>query len=527
MGIETAALYVRVSSEEQVEGYSIDAQLDALREHCRIHRITIAKEYVDAGRSAKSIQGRPALQELLIDVERGRFQVVIVWKLNRLARNLKDLLQMLKIFNKYNVNLQSLTEEIKTDTAMGNFIVQMLGAAAELERAQICENVRLGVRERNRQGKWNSGNMVLGYRWNKDPKPGQPQLEIVEEEAALVRYIYGLYTDGLGLKAITNRLNKEGYRTKKGLAFGIAAVRGILTNPNYIGKIRIGSGLQQTKAEGEVQLMDGEHEPIVPQSLWDKVQSMLSKRSRPPKKTIQRHFPLTGLLKCPQCGCGMTAGHTKTYRKDGTVRQNYYYICSRFNNKGSAACRQNAVRADDIEEWFFRHVRELVTNPQLLNRVIAAVNAKRNTHRKPLEDEHKRLEKESALLESRQQRCFELFEDGHIDRESLVQRLNELREQKASLQAAHKEVKQKLIDFRLEPVDAERIRSTLKQFRELIQTAPIERQRRLLRDLFDKITLPPDRNISKAVIHCSPILQHLQLTNQTEEEPWETNNKLA
>lgn len=162
------ALYVRVSSEEQVEGYSIDGQLDVLREYCRIHNLPIFNEYVDAGKSAKSIKGRQALQELLVDAEKGRFQIVLFWKLNRLARNQKDLLQMLKIFNKNNVSAQSMTEDIKTDSAMGNFIIQMLGATAELERGQICENVKLSIHERNRQGRWNSGNMVLGYQWHKN-----------------------------------------------------------------------------------------------------------------------------------------------------------------------------------------------------------------------------------------------------------------------------------------------------------------------------------------------------------------------
>ncbi|TBL77414.1 recombinase family protein [Paenibacillus thalictri] len=526
MANDTAALYIRVSSEEQVEGYSIDAQLDALREYCRFRRITVLKEYVDAGRSAKSIEGRPALQELLHDAAQGRFQIVMVWKLNRLARNLKDLLHMLKVFNKHNVSIQSLTEDIQTDTAMGNFLVQMLGAAAELERAQICENVQLTVQNRNQQGKWNSGNMVLGYRWHKNPKQGQPQLEIVKEEAQLVRTIFEMYAGGLGLKAITNRLNAEGFKTKKGLTFCIAAVRGILANPNYIGKIRIGTSLKRTGADIEVQLVEGEQEPIIPQELWDKVQSRFGERKRSSDRTPDRAMPLTGLLKCPQCGSGMVTGRSKGYRKDGTFRLNHYYVCSSYNNRGFIACRQNAVRADDMENWFFRHVRKLVTDTGLLEHVVAAVNSKRNTDRKPLEDERRRLEKEMASFDHRQQRCFELFEDGHIDRKSFVERLNELKEQKAVLQAELKEIEEKLSDPLTESVDAERIRSALLQFRKLLQTAPIKQQRRLLRGLFDKITLPPDRNIQNAVIHCSTALQHLQLPDMGEET-WKTNNKLA
>ncbi|MGU3471881.1 recombinase family protein [Paenibacillus sp. D51F] len=527
MIIPKAVLYVRVSSEEQVEGYSIDGQLDALRERCCLNKIPIIKEYVDAGRSAKSIKGREALQKLLADAERGEFQFVYVWKLNRLARNMQDLLYMLNIFNKNNVSIESLTEEIKTDSAMGNFIVQMLGATAELERGQICENVQLGVQERNRQGRWNSGNMVLGYSWHRQPKLGQPQLEIVAEEADLVRHIFQLYADGLGLKAITNRLNREGFRTKKGLSFGIAAVRGILTNPNYIGKIRIGTSLRRSKPGIEVQLADGEQEPIVSQELWDKVQSRYRKNSRPPSKAINRPFPLTGMLKCPECGNSMIAAHTKNYNKNGTIRQNYYYICSRYSNNGAAACRTNAIRADDIEEWFFRKIRGLITTPRLLQQIAAAVNAKKDADRKPLELERKRLEKELADFENRQQRCFELFEDGHIDQRGFLERLTELKEKQMEMQADINEIQQKLSNRQMEFVQPESIRNALKQFQNMLLTAPMEQQKQLLRSLFDKISLPHDRDISKAVIHGSEQLQQLQLTGQMEEKQWKTNNKLA
>jgi len=157
-----AALYIRVSSDEQVFGFSIDAQRDALQEHCRQHNISIFKCYVEEGKSAKSIKGRPTLQQLLADAQQSHFQVVLVWKISRLARNLNDLLHILEHFNKYNVGFQSLTEDIQTDSTMGQLMVQVIGATAELERNQISDNVKLGIDERNRKGQWNSGNLVLG-----------------------------------------------------------------------------------------------------------------------------------------------------------------------------------------------------------------------------------------------------------------------------------------------------------------------------------------------------------------------------
>lgn len=517
-----AALYIRVSSDEQVFGFSIEAQLDALQVHCRQHNIPISKCYVEEGKSAKSIKGRPVLQQLLTDAQQSQFQVVLVWKISRLARNLNDLLQILEHFNKYNVGFQSLTEDIQTDSTMGQLMVQVIGATAELERNQICENVKLGIDERNRKGQWNSGNMVLGYQWHKSPQQGQSQLEVVRSEAQLVQHIFQMYADGLGLKAITNRLNATGYKTKKGLSFGIAAVRGILTNPNYIGKIRIGTSKKRIKADEVVQCVDGEHEPIIPQDLWDKVQSRYRKCSRPPTKTIKRHFPLTGLLKCPECGYSMTAAHTKNYNKNGTIRKNYYYVCSLYTNKGASACHTNAIRADDVEQWFFQQIQELVISPVVLRQIVAAVNLKRDIERMPLEHERKKLEKELAAFEKRQQRCFELFEEGHIDHIDFAGRLTELKEQQTIQQSTLKEIEQKLSNPQIDFLHTDSIQNALKQFQNMFRIATTEKQKQLLRSLFDKIILPHDRDISKSVIHGSNQLQQLQLTGQTEEEQWKT-----
>jgi len=189
----------------------------------------------------------------------------------------------------------------------------------------------------------------------------------------------------------------------------------------------------------------------------------------------------------------MTAAHTKKYNKNGTIRQNYYYVCSLYTNKGSAVCNANAIRADDFERWFFGQIQELVINPRLLKQIVVAVNAKRDKDRKPLEDKRKRLEKELASFGNRQQRCFELFEDGHIDQSSFVRRLTELKGQQTILQVALQGVEQKLSNHQMESIHSDRIHNALKQFQKMILTAPVEQQKKLLRSLFDKITLPLDR----------------------------------
>ncbi|QWU16244.1 Resolvase, N terminal domain [Paenibacillus sophorae] len=148
-----AALYIRVSTEMQAkEGFSLEAQQEALLKHCRLIGATPFKVYVDAGRSGKSITGRPAMQEMLNDAGNGCFNQVMCTHLNRLSRNMNDLLSVLEALDKHKVGLYSLKEGFEPATPIGRFALQMMGAVAELEREQIVQNVRIGMQERSRQG---------------------------------------------------------------------------------------------------------------------------------------------------------------------------------------------------------------------------------------------------------------------------------------------------------------------------------------------------------------------------------------
>lgn len=305
------AIYVRVSSEEQVNGYSIDAQLESLREYASLHQLAIYKEYIDAGFSAKSIDGRPAIQELLKDAQKGKFNHVVSWKINRISRNLEKLLKILDVFRHKQIKYVSLTEQFESDTSQGNFMLQMIGSVAELEREQISQNVRLGMRERNKQGKWNSGNNVLGYEWVSGTNRNDSYVKVVPEEAELVRLIFTLYKSGLGFKAITNQLNAEGYRTKKGKPFSICSVRGILINLNYIGKIRYTMQSNTSSNQRITEIVVGLHEPIIEQQLWDEVQTLLRYRGNSNEKKVSRFYPLSGILKCPRCGHSMVPFNVK------------------------------------------------------------------------------------------------------------------------------------------------------------------------------------------------------------------------
>ncbi|MDZ7543194.1 recombinase family protein, partial [Clostridium perfringens] len=148
--------------EQAESGYSIDEQERLLLEYCNKNDIEIYKCYSDRGISGKDIKHRPALKELLQDVEEGKVTDVICWKINRLSRKLSDVLKIVDIFEKNNVTFKSYSEPFATDTPAGKMQFQMMALIGEFERGTIAQNVKMGCMARARAGKW-GGNKVLGY----------------------------------------------------------------------------------------------------------------------------------------------------------------------------------------------------------------------------------------------------------------------------------------------------------------------------------------------------------------------------
>ncbi|WP_180968344.1 recombinase family protein [Paenibacillus pasadenensis] len=514
MGIELtslAGLYLRVSTDKQADGYSLDAQKAALLDYCRKAQIEVYNIYVDAGVSGKSIESRPALLELLKDAKNGCFGQVLCLRLNRISRRLADLLHIVELLAQQNVKLHSLTEDLHTDTPAGKFFFQMIGAVAENERRQISQNVRLGMQRRNRLGKWNGGNQVLGYCWIPDLDDQHQTAQIVPEEADLVRSIFEWYASGLGLKAIANRLNTNSYRTKRGKTFYSVSVRSLLTNVNYIGKITYRDD------KGVRRVTDGEHDPIVSLDLWERVQDRLAEQSHPPTKLISRHSPLTGLLKCPSCGSGMVPAHVTRKRKNGTNKVNHYYVCSRYNSGGSAACLPNHIPADTAETWVNEQVQQFLSHPSVSERLVKEINSRNEKKMQPVRQRVREIETQLASYRGRSQRCFEMFEDGHIDALELRKRLDDVRAESALLEEEREQLEQELAKHSERSVPVTSIQQALANFRPLMQNASPEQQKKLFRGLIEKIIVPQDRNIMNTVIQTKAALQNLEFpTLQTE-----------
>lgn len=499
------AIYCRVSTVEQAEeGYSVDEQRRRCIEYCEKEGHEVFKVYEDRGISGKNISGRPGLKDLLKDSNDKKFDLVVVWKLNRISRRLIDILNIVDTLDKNSIAFRSLTESFETETPAGKLQLNIMGAIGEFERGTIAENVKMGMIARAREGKWNGGK-VLGYDVVEVPSEGKKRKEtklvINEKEAMTVRRIFELYSEGHGYKATVNRVNKEGHKSKRGNAFSTASIKEILKNPVYIGKIRY--NLRQDWNEKRRKninpnpiLVDGEHEAIIDDETWEKVQIILKDRSKTHNRVYDSEFPLTGLLKCPVCGASMTIGRSYHKRKDGTRKVAEYYVCGNWKNKGTAVCNSNSIRAEVADEVVTNKIIETVNNELLLKKVINNINKNKSSKLKPKLDEMNVVNKEIDRLSGKKNSSIELFEDGILTKSELAERIKKLNEEIDTLKFRLDELKQDIMLAEGEPVPFELVSQVMNKFGEIFKESSTRQQRKqLLNLLVSKITIDKSRNI--------------------------------
>ncbi|MDW4097353.1 recombinase family protein [Staphylococcus saprophyticus] len=366
--------YIRVSTERQVEGYSVDGQITQIEQFCQFNGYDLVDIYADRGISGKSMN-RPALQRMLQDAKNGKLDCVIVYKINRLARNTSNLLTIVEELHRQNVEFFSLSERMEVKNSTGKLLLNILASFSEFERNTILENIYTGQHQRALEGYY-QGNLPLGYNNIPDNKK---ELMINQHEANIVKYIFESYSKGHGYRKIANALNHKGYVTKKGNPFSISAVTYILSNPFYIGKIQFAKykdwNDKRRKGLNDAPVIaEGKHIPIIGKELWNKVQARKKQVSQKPQVHGKGTNLLTGIIFCEKCGAAYAASNTTNTLKDGTKKRIRYYSCSNFRNKGSKVCSANSVRADVIEKYVMDQILEIVKSDKVLKQVVERVN---------------------------------------------------------------------------------------------------------------------------------------------------------
>ena len=500
------AIYCRVSTEEQSEnGYSIDEQERLLEEWCKKMGYVIYKCYSDRGISGKNIKDRPALKELLSDAKAGKFDMVISWKINRVSRKLEDVLKIVNLLEKNNITFKSYSEPFETDTPAGRMQFQMMALIGEFERGTIAQNVKMGMIAKAKSGNW-CGGRVLGYDLvpNNSPeeeKKGKNKLEINEKEAEIVRFIFNEYSKGKGYKAITNKMNKLGYKTKKGNNFSVGSIRDILTNPVYIGEIRY--NVRQNWSEKRRRNINpnpirvkGKHEAIIDRELWDKVQLILESKKGKPSRIYDGEYPLTGILRCPKCGAGMVISRTTNTLADGTKKRIAYYCCGNWKNKGTSVCNSNTIRVDKANEYVFKKIEELVSNEAVIKAVVKNINKERKDKVKPAKRLLGDIDKELEKLDKRKRKIFEAYEDDILTKAEFQIRKDELNEKIRILEEEKKPLLNTISEDVSEEIPYEFIKDILMNFSKILNSSVSrEQQKKLLHMIISEITMNESREI--------------------------------
>ena len=235
-------IYTRVSTELQIDGYSLEAQKERLRSEAKHRKMQVCGEYSDEGKSGKNIAGRPEFKKMLSDIKSGKDDVdyVLVFKLSRFGRNAADTLNSLQFMEDYGVNLLCVEDGIDSAGAAGKLIISVLASVAEIERSNISEQTMAGRRQKARDGLWNGGFAPYGYSLI------DGKLEVNEEEAVAIRMIFDQYVNtdlganGIGKYLENHGIHKIARQNGKNPLFDAALIRRIIQNPVYSGKISYG-----------------------------------------------------------------------------------------------------------------------------------------------------------------------------------------------------------------------------------------------------------------------------------------------
>jgi DNA invertase Pin-like site-specific DNA recombinase len=313
-----AALYIRVSTHFQVDRDSLPFQRQELINYSKyVLGIDDYEVFEDAGYSAKNTD-RPAYQSMMARVRAKEFTHILVWKIDRISRNLKDFTEMYEEIKKYGVTFISKNEQFDTSTAMGEAMLKIILVFAELERKLTGERVYSIMLSRAEKGLWNGATVPLGYKWCDETK--FPIID--EEEAAVVRYIYNLYESNHSTQKTAYQLNLENVKTKRGGKWTPKTVGDVLRNPFYIGTYRYNvktSPDRRWKDKNEWVVVENNHPGIIDIEQFERVNRILDENyrgdSQYQRANINTHI-FSKLIFCGKCGSRCAAG-LDVARKDG------------------------------------------------------------------------------------------------------------------------------------------------------------------------------------------------------------------
>ena len=508
--------YTRVSTAMQIDGYSLDAQKARMKAYADFNDYQIVGEYEDAGKSGKSIEGRASFCRMMEDIKSGKDGVayVLVFKLSRFGRNAADVLSTLQVMQDFGVNLICVEDGIDSSKDAGKLMISVLSAVAEIERENIRVQTMEGRIQKAREGRWNGGFAPYGYRLV------DGVLQINEDEAPAIRTIFEQYVStDTGANGLSKYLETHGFQKlarQNGTSplFSATLIRAILKNPVYCGKIAFGrrklekihgtrNEYHQVPQENYL-LVDGLHEGIVSEELWNAAQVKLlaqSKRYEPVNrsKTEQAHL-LSALVKCPICGAGMYSNKCTKRKKDGTPYKSFsYYSCKHRKMQRGQKCDFNKqIQEEVLDNAVVEVIIKLVSNPKFAAMMQEKINSKVDTT--AIEQEIAAAEKQLRQYYSIKSKIMEEIDTLDPDERHYIIRKSDLDERLYKMYDKIEDAENNLLDARAkkqaieaDKVTGDNIYKVLICFEKLFDMMnPLERKK-LMEHLISEVQIYPER----------------------------------
>ena len=517
-------IYIRVSTAMQVDGYSLEAQKDRLTKFAEFQDMEVVREYCDAGKSGKSITGRPEFTQMLQDVadDKDGVEYILVFKLSRFGRNAADVLNSLQYIQDFGVNLICVEDGIDSSKDSGKLTITVLSAVAEIERENILVQTMEGRKQKAREGKWNGGQAPFGY--TLDSKKGM--LLVNPEEAEVVKIIYNKFVnEGVGADTISNYLNQHGYVKKKNRShelnyFTRGLIRKILDNPVYIGKIAYGkSSTEKIKGtrdqyhrvrNDDFLLAEGLHEAIIDLDLWEGARA---KREETGVKWVKTHsleheHILTGLLKCPVCGVGMSGTVRRRKNKStGEYKDDFYYRCKhrkKINESDFCNCslvlNQNELNAE-VE----KHIMDLVNHEDCRAFIIRRMETKVDIS--SLELEREQLRGQLRQLSGAKKKLTDMLDrldvsDKHYDRkyQDMHDRLDNLYDKIGDIDDQLQDVNEKIRMAYENQITSKQVYQILTCFDKIYFEMTDMEKKEFFRNFIDEIELYSERQSDGRIV---------------------------
>jgi site-specific DNA recombinase len=455
--IKRVVIYIRVSTQEQIEGYSIDNQKEKLIAYCKARGWQIVEIIVDPGFSGAKLD-RPGMQKLIANVT--NYDIVLVYKLDRLSRSQRDTMYLIEdVFLPNNVNFVSVSESFDTTTPFGRAMVGILSVFAQLERDTIKERTHGGRIKRAQEGLFHGGgNTPTGYQYvdgNLVPHP---------TDAERVRAAFKLYNEGNSFDRVSAMLHLS----------GAANVRHMLMNDVYIGKV---------KFQGET--YDGQHEPLISEELFNRTQKLIERRAK--TGCFSRKYLLSGFLYCGNCGARYH-GKTVTFNLKKGLSTSSYYRCGSRNNATASyvkdpTCKNRNIKIAELESYVDYKIRTLIFDPAELKRIANTAPDETQTI-----DTRNVLQKQIDEIDRKISKLLDLYQNDMIPVSSLNEKIAALTKERDALVSELEKTPSKP-----EKTKIDDIIPLLENTAMLWDHADDEQKRELLSALVDSIVIYDDR----------------------------------